>query len=214
MQFLTGLFGGSEGTILNAVLALGIVLVLIILGLWLLKVVFRASSNVGRGKNRRLSVVDSLAIDPKRQLLIVRRDDVEHLILTGGPQDVVVETGIPAEPAAARQPARRPAPPQSQPAQPHHAAPAPAVTPEPAGKVASAKLRELAAPQHAPRSTSLRHTGFMRAGENAEPVAIPANGESSGGDSARTVHPDGETQAAGGDNSESDNSSAHKADSR
>jgi len=212
MQFLTGLFGGTEGAILNAILALGVVLVLIILALWLLKVVFRASNNVGRGKNRRLSVVDSLAIDPKRQLVIVRRDDVEHLILVGGPQDLVVEAGIPAEPIPQRQPAaRRPAPaqPQVQPATP---APAPATDPGP--KLASAKLRELAAPHAQPaRSTSLRHTGFMRAGEDTEPVAILANGDSVGADSARTGHSHEETQAAGGDNSQSDNPATEKAGS-
>src|SRR5690606_34265868 len=97
MQFLTNLFGGTENTVITAVFALGIVLVLIVLGVWSLKVFFKASNNIGRGRNRRLSVIDSVAIDPKRQLLIVRRDNVEHLILTGGPQDVVVESGIPVE---------------------------------------------------------------------------------------------------------------------
>jgi len=210
MQFLTGLFGGSEGTILNAVLALGVVLILIILALWLLKVVFKASSNVGRGKNRRLSVVDSLAVDQKRQLVIVRRDDVEHLILIGGPQDVVVESGIPAEPIPARQPSRRPAPVQ---AQPQPAAPSPAPAVEPVSKVASQKLRELAAPQHAARPTSLRHTGFMKAGDDAEPVAILANGDSAEADSARTSHPNDENQAASGDTSQSDKAASRKADS-
>ena len=36
MQFMTSLFGGSAGTLLNAAFALGIVLVLIVFGLWLL----------------------------------------------------------------------------------------------------------------------------------------------------------------------------------
>jgi hypothetical protein len=27
---------------------------------------------------------------------LIRRDDVEHLLMTGGPVDVVVETGIPS----------------------------------------------------------------------------------------------------------------------
>lgn len=42
----------------------------------------------------RLSVVEQANIDGKRKLLLVRRDDVEHLIMTGGPVDVVLETGI------------------------------------------------------------------------------------------------------------------------
>lgn len=104
MQLLTSLIGGSGNMYLNAALALGVVVILIILGLWGLKLVFRASTTVAYGRNRRLAVVDSLPVDGKRQLLIVRRDNVEHLILTGGPQDVVVETGfVPdVQPVAAR----------------------------------------------------------------------------------------------------------------
>src|SRR5690606_31236836 len=90
--------------------ALGAVIIAIVLVLWLLKLLAKASGNVTRGRNRRLAVVDSLSLDPKRQLLIIRRDNVEHLILTGGPQDVVVETGIAVEDAPAAQPTRRPIP--------------------------------------------------------------------------------------------------------
>ena len=108
MQFLTSLFGGSGNTVVTTLFALGIVLVLIVAGVWLLKLVFRASGNIGRGRNRRLTLVDTMNVDPKRQLLIVRRDNVEHLILTGGPQDLVVETGIPVEKPVA--PVRRPVP--------------------------------------------------------------------------------------------------------
>jgi hypothetical protein len=43
---------------------------------------------------RRLAVVDQANIDGRRKLVLIRRDDVEHLIMTGGPVDVVIETGI------------------------------------------------------------------------------------------------------------------------
>ena len=33
-------------------------------------------------------------MDGRRKLVLVRRDDVEHLIMTGGPVDVLIETGI------------------------------------------------------------------------------------------------------------------------
>jgi flagellar protein FliO/FliZ len=49
-----------------------------------------------QNKQKRLSLVESTSVDSKHRLLLVRRDDVEHLILTGGPIDLVVETGIPA----------------------------------------------------------------------------------------------------------------------
>jgi flagellar protein FliO/FliZ len=43
---------------------------------------------------RRLEVVDHASVDSRRKLVLIRRDDVEHLLLTGGPVDVVIETGI------------------------------------------------------------------------------------------------------------------------
>jgi hypothetical protein len=43
---------------------------------------------------RRLEVVDQASVDARRRLVLIRRDDVEHLIMTGGPVDVVIETGI------------------------------------------------------------------------------------------------------------------------
>ena len=42
----------------------------------------------------RIDVVEQSSIDGKRKLVLIRRDDVEHLIMTGGPVDVVIETGI------------------------------------------------------------------------------------------------------------------------
>ena len=43
---------------------------------------------------RRLSVVEQASVDNRRKLVLVRRDGIEHLIMTGGPVDVVIETGI------------------------------------------------------------------------------------------------------------------------
>jgi flagellar protein FliO/FliZ len=44
----------------------------------------------------RLAVSEQATLDSRRKLVLVRRDDVEHLIMTGGPVDVVIETGISA----------------------------------------------------------------------------------------------------------------------
>lgn len=52
----------------------------------------------------RLSVVEYANVDGKRKLVLIRRDDVEHLIMTGGPVDVVVETSIGGGDAVRRQP--------------------------------------------------------------------------------------------------------------
>jgi len=48
---------------------------------------------------RRLEVVDHASVDSRRKLVLIRRDGVEHLLMTGGPVDVVIETGI-SPPAA------------------------------------------------------------------------------------------------------------------
>ena len=57
----------------------------------------------------RLSVVEFANIDGKRKLILIRRDDVEHLIMTGGPVDIAVENGIgEAEPGRRAEPAKEP----------------------------------------------------------------------------------------------------------
>jgi flagellar protein FliO/FliZ len=48
----------------------------------------------GPKPERRLAVVEQSSLDGRRKLVLIRRDDVEHLIMTGGPVDVIVETGI------------------------------------------------------------------------------------------------------------------------
>lgn len=42
----------------------------------------------------RVYVVEQSNVDSRRRLVLIRRDNVEHLIMTGGPVDVVIETGI------------------------------------------------------------------------------------------------------------------------
>ncbi|MGI9383158.1 MAG: hypothetical protein ACR2PO_08385 [Methyloligellaceae bacterium] len=74
------------------------VIALIVIGAWLLKGMTSGSGPVRggilRGRERRLGVVEAASVDGRRKLVLVRRDDVEHLIMTGGPVDVLIETGI------------------------------------------------------------------------------------------------------------------------
>jgi hypothetical protein len=49
-----------------------------------------------QSKIRRLGVVETASVDGRRRLVLIRRDNVEHLIMIGGPVDMVIETGIPA----------------------------------------------------------------------------------------------------------------------
>ncbi|MDE1158542.1 MAG: flagellar biosynthetic protein FliO [Neorhizobium sp.] len=52
----------------------------------------------GRNRNPRLQVLDAAAVDARRRLVLVRRDNVEHLVMIGGPTDIVIESGISAAP--------------------------------------------------------------------------------------------------------------------
>ena len=73
----------------------GIALLVLIGILWVVR--NRAPSPFVRGgKNRqpRLQVLDAAAVDARRRLVLVRRDGIEHLIMIGGPTDIVIESGI------------------------------------------------------------------------------------------------------------------------
>jgi flagellar protein FliO/FliZ len=49
-----------------------------------------------RNRSTRLSVSETLMLDGKRRLVLVRRDDREHLLILGPAGETVVESGIPA----------------------------------------------------------------------------------------------------------------------
>ncbi len=53
------------------------------------------------GKTPRLSVVEVRTLDSRRKLVLLRRDDREHLVLLGPNQDLHLEGGIPAPREAA-----------------------------------------------------------------------------------------------------------------
>ena len=183
MQFMTALFGGTESTLLNAAFALGIVLVLIVLGLWGLKVLSNATGRLNNTR-KRLVVVDRAQVDGKRQVVIIRRDDVEHVIMTGGPQDLVIESGVavpePPAPLPRRAPAPRPAaPPRPQPAAASRPADItrPQGTERPVTREEVDRLDDLARPAPLPSkptpAQSLRHTNLLRSSLTQEGGVIP-----------------------------------------
>ena len=101
-----------------------------------------------KSRQLRLGFVESYDLDGERQLMLVRRDNIEHLLMIGGPNDVLVESGIVrVEPREARPPRPMEAlagvAPAAPVAAPHHAPsaperpspplqPAPAAEPRPA----------------------------------------------------------------------------------
>jgi flagellar protein FliO/FliZ len=102
----------------RAIIALFLVLALIGVVVWLVRRFSgqRISNAAGRGRQPRLAVVDAAAVDSRRRLVLVRRDNVEHLMMIGGPTDVVVEANIVrAAPAREPGPPRAPAAPEAPP---------------------------------------------------------------------------------------------------
>ena len=72
------------------------VLALIGVAAWLVRrfATNRLGANTNRGRMPRLAVIDAAAVDGRRRLVLVRRDNVEHLLMIGGPSDIVVEPNI------------------------------------------------------------------------------------------------------------------------
>ena len=72
-----------------------VVAAIVLAVLFVLTLVFRALAGRSRAvESSRLGVSEYLDVDKQRRLVLVRRDDVEHLVLIGGGQDVVVESTI------------------------------------------------------------------------------------------------------------------------
>ena len=70
------------------------VLALIGLAAWLVRQFAgnRLGANTNRGRMPRLAVIDAAAVDGRSRLVLVRRDNIEHLLMIGGPTDIVVES--------------------------------------------------------------------------------------------------------------------------
>jgi flagellar biogenesis protein FliO len=175
-----------------AVLGVGFGLVFLVAVLWLVRRRSGPSPFLRGGKNRqpRLQVLDAAAVDARRRIVLVRRDDVEHLVMIGGPTDVVIESGIrplaeqqalrdtqaleqqPAEPrleAGARQPALS-APPRQIASQPIQA---PAVRDIPEPVETSRDMRP--SPRAAARPAPSIEPALTPAPKDATPISSPSS---------------------------------------
>lgn len=65
---------------------------------------------IGTSGRRRLSLVETLFLDGKSRLVLVRRDDAEHLLVVGPQGAVVVEQHIAGRPSVPATAGARPAP--------------------------------------------------------------------------------------------------------
>lgn len=92
MSALSGLTENRALMVAAAAVALFVAALLILL---VFRLAFgRRLRSGGRGRQLRLGIVDAFDLDRQRQLVIVRRDNVEHLIMIGGPNDMLIESEI------------------------------------------------------------------------------------------------------------------------
>ena len=168
-----------------------LVLVVMLVILFVLRSM-RAGTFVLGGRNRRtrLAVMDATAVDARRRLVLVRRDDVEHLILIGGPTDVVVEQDIRMVPRVARPPEGPPAeaprqgpspseiqrardmmhPPQPRPSEPPRpVAPPRQPAPPPPSNVTLPRPQMPVSTPPAPPSASSRYSSASASGASSRP---------------------------------------------
>jgi hypothetical protein len=91
------LFGTEMPLALRFFIAFVIVLALIGAAAYLVRRFGATALNAAvsaRGRQPRLAVIDAATIDGRRRLVLIRRDNIEHLIMIGGPTDVVIEPNI------------------------------------------------------------------------------------------------------------------------
>lgn len=88
----------ETSTYLRFLLSLSLILALIFAATWAARRwgLGLMAARPSRNGIRRLAVVEALPLDAKRRLVLIRRDDREHLLLLGGEADLVVESDCPA----------------------------------------------------------------------------------------------------------------------
>ena len=97
MEFIEQILGRELNLPARFLIAFVLVLILIAISAWIVRRIADrrvGGGRSGRGRQQRLAVMDWAVVDARRRLVLIRRDHVEHLMLVGGPTDVVVETNI------------------------------------------------------------------------------------------------------------------------
>ncbi|MDA8869837.1 flagellar biosynthetic protein FliO [Rhizobiaceae bacterium] len=174
MSTFQSIFGVSAAEPLGLIIAIALILFL----LGLLYFVWKAVASPrfpssGRGKQARLAVSDATVVSERRRLVLVRRDDIEHLILIGGPNDLVIESNI-IRTAPAR-PLEKAAAPKPTTATPEVVAPAKTIPADTAAQPATARQTSpaLATPQRAAPVAPVARVATAA----PEPVATPVRAD-------------------------------------
>ncbi|MCZ7855470.1 flagellar biosynthetic protein FliO [Agrobacterium salinitolerans] len=217
ISMMEDFIGAYGNRLIVAVVGVGVALLILAIALWLLRRRSGSAPFIRGGRNRqpRLQVLDATAVDARRRLVLVRRDNVEHLVMIGGPTDIVIESSIGAIPIVrdvqepelkalprqeseqkraepAIQQERRPALPQQQPV----AAAAPVSVPE--EPVKQAQRPEPSAPAPSPRPAPVAAAAAQlppRPSTQPQPVRTPAPARETA-PPARQAAPERETARA------------------
>lgn len=93
---LESLFGAETPLAVRFFIAFIVVFALIGVVAWLVRRFGTGALGAqgSRGRAPRLAVIEAGAVDGRRKLVLIRRDNVEHLIMIGGPTDIVIEPNI------------------------------------------------------------------------------------------------------------------------
>jgi flagellar protein FliO/FliZ len=99
LSWLRSVFGSDGSPIVQYVVIFAIIFTVLAAIVFLVRRLTGGGGSAlqGRGsrsRQPRLGIIDVYELDRARQLILLRRDNVEHLLLVGGPNDVVVERNI------------------------------------------------------------------------------------------------------------------------
>ncbi|WP_306257699.1 flagellar biosynthetic protein FliO [Pararhizobium sp. IMCC21322] len=93
-EYLLQFMGEEAAMGVQFIVALLAVLMLFGVFVWFLRLITGKGRRKVVSQDSRLAILDRTQIDDTRSLVLVRRDEVEHLVMIGGPSDVVVESNI------------------------------------------------------------------------------------------------------------------------
>lgn len=153
----SGILDEGGAALTTAIFVVSLALLALLVVFWIIRLrrpKGHLTRDVGGRREPRLAVLDTAPVDARRRLILIRRDDTEHLILIGGPNDLLVESrGVDANPHRLSQPV--------------HAS-------EPIPRPAPAAARPPARPRDEPPEPVIRAPAIERAEPESRPEAIAA----------------------------------------
>ncbi|MHB2264780.1 hypothetical protein [Aliihoeflea sp. PC F10.4] len=168
-------YAGAVMWTLVALVALGVIMLIV----RIVRKVSSGSFSSAGNYRARLAVMDAAEVDAQRRLVLVRRDEVEHLIMIGGPTDIVIEQNItgpgrsaPAQPAPIAEASRR----RAEPVAPSSARVEPAPAPVERETRTAAPARQPVAAPVPERREPVAEAPVVQAAETppVQPVEAPA----------------------------------------